>query len=389
MLSKVALTLGTTQTLSWASSYYLPAVLAAPMAKELGIPSATVYAGFSMALLVAAPLGPLSGRMIDRWGGRSVLMASNLLFALAMVGLSQIEGLLSLFLAWAVLGVAMGCGLYDAAFAALVRQEGPAARNAIAGITLIGGFASTVGWPLSAWMEFHWGWRHACLGWAGLHILMGLPLNAMLSKPSQAKVEDAGPLDGRDEPVGDHQELPVRTAALLSFVFATSYFSSVAMAAHLPALLQTAGVGMVAAVAVGALIGPAQVAGRILEISLMRKHHPIWSARLAALGHPLGVLALLSLGPAVAPAFALLHGLGNGVMTIVRGTLPLAMFGAQGYGARQGWLVVPTRIVSALAPYAVGLALDAWGSATWWLTFTVSTAALLALLQLRVSRFND
>ncbi|MEK0416987.1 MAG: hypothetical protein RI949_993 [Pseudomonadota bacterium] len=385
MLSKATLTLGLSQTIAWASSYYLPAVLAAPIARDLGTSTSTVYAGFSWALLVAAPLAPVSGKLIDRFGGRAVLMITSLLFAMGMVALASVSSMLSLFLAWTVMGIAMGCGLYDAAFAALVYHQGQNARKAIAGITLIGGFASTIGWPLSAWMEFQWGWRQACLGWAAIHLLLGLPLNAMFSKPGKAAVASPEALEAGTSPE-DKKSVSLGTTVLLSAVFATSYFSSVAMAAHLPALLQAVGVTLVASVAAGALIGPAQVAGRLLEIWVMKNRNPIWSARMAAFGHPLGVMTLLSMGPGVAPAFALLHGLGNGVMTIVRGTLPLAYFGVHGYGEKQGWLVIPTRVVSALAPYAVGLALDAWGAATWWLTLGLSTTALLALFWLRAPR---
>jgi hypothetical protein len=159
-------------------------------------------------------------------------------------------------------------------------------------------------------------------------------------------------------------------------------FITNAMAAHLPRLLQLAGATLALAVLAGALIGPAQVAGRVLEMSVMRRGHPLVSARIATLGHPFGVLALITVGPAAAPVFATLHGLGNGINTIVRGTLPLMLFGARGYGARQGWLTLPARFTAALAPYLAGLALEAWGPATLWLTLGLSLSALGALLML-------
>ena len=160
--------LGTAQTLAWASSYYLPAMLAAPMARDLGVTTPTVFAAFSVALIVSALLGPFAGRGIDRHGGRPVLVGTNLLFAASLVGMALAQGPVGLFAAWVLMGVAMGSGLYEAAFATLVRLYGQGARGAITGITLIAGFASTVGWPLSAWMETQWGWRGACAGWAAL-----------------------------------------------------------------------------------------------------------------------------------------------------------------------------------------------------------------------------
>ncbi|MFY2642021.1 MFS transporter [Achromobacter insuavis] len=376
--------LGTAQTLAWASSYYLPAMLAAPMARDLGIPTAAVYAAFSGAMTVSALTGPGAGRLIDRHGG-VVLAATSVLFAcgLALLGLAQ--GVWSMTAAWLVLGVAMGAGLYEAAFASLVRLYGHDARGAITGITLIAGFASTVGWPLSAWMDSHLGWRGACLGWAALHLLIGLPLNAWLPKaavrPAAAQRDAAPPAQAAAPP-----SQAGRATALLAFVFAATWFISTAMATHLPRLLEHAGVGLTAAVAAGALIGPAQVAGRLFEFGLLRGVHPLRSARLAALAHPAGVAVLLAAGSVAAPAFTLLHGAGNGILTIAKGTLPLALFGPQGYGARQGWLMMPARIAQALAPFAFGLALDAWGVRALWLSGAIGVAAWAALLALRAPR---
>ncbi len=166
-------------------------------------------------------------------------------------------------------------------------------------------------------------------------------------------------------------------AVLLAATFAIVWFVSTAMAAHLPRLLQACGVGLAAAVAIGALVGPAQVAGRLLEFGVLRRLHPLLSARLAALAHPVGALALLLAGAPLAPLFAVLHGAGNGILTIAKGTLPLALFGPAGYGARQGLLMVPSRFAQALAPVLFGLCLDRWGAGALW----VSTALGLARLR--------
>lgn len=155
------------------------------------------------------------------------------------------------------------------------------------------------------------------------------------------------------------------------------------MATHLPRMLEAAGATLAAAVAVGALVGPAQVAGRVLEFGFLRRVHPLLSARLAALAHPAGVTVLLMAGPVAAPLFAILHGAGNGILTIAKGTLPLVLFGAQGYGARQGWLMLPARIAQALAPLLFGLALDAWGANALWLSGAIGLAACGALMLLR------
>lgn len=382
--------LGTAQTLAWASSYYLPAMLAAPMAADLGVATPTVFAAFSGAMVVSALVGPWAGLAIDRHGGRVVLAGTSLVFALGLGMLGFAQGLWTMVIAWLVIGAAMGAGLYEAAFSSLVRLYGQHARGAITGITLLAGFASTVGWPLSAWMEARFGWRNACLGWAGIHLLIGLPLNAWLpTLPSPAQPERTAAADPA-QAIASASPFPVAAAggagyatALLAFVFAATWFISTAMATHLPRMLEAAGATLAAAVAVGALVGPAQVAGRVLEFGFLRRVHPLLSARLAALAHPAGVTVLLMAGPVAAPLFAILHGAGNGILTIAKGTLPLALFGAQGYGARQGWLMLPARIAQALAPLLFGLALDAWGANALWLSGAIGLAACGALMLLR------
>src|ERR1700735_3393730 len=173
----IILALGTTQTLAWASSYYLPAILADPIARDLGVSSNWIFAAFSASLVISALLGPRVGRQIDLFGGRPVLSMSNLTLAAGLALLGATYSIPVLVVAWLVLGVGMGLGLYDAAFAALGRIYGDAARRSITGITLLAGFASTVGWPLTAWGLDSIGWRDTCLAWAAAHLLLGLPLN--------------------------------------------------------------------------------------------------------------------------------------------------------------------------------------------------------------------
>jgi len=354
--------LGVAQTLSWASSYYLPAVLAGAISKDIGASTSTVFGAFSVALLVAAGIGPVAGRRIDRMGGRSVLIASNLVFAAGLAALSQATHASHVFAAWALMGLAMGSGLYEAAFATVVRLHGQEARRAITGITLFAGFASTVGWPLSAYLESTVGWRGACLAWAALHLVVGLPLNVLL--PRAARTDQASKeatVTNKGDGAGLAPAQQRRAAILMAYVFAVTWFISTAMAAHLPELLLASGATLAAAVGIAALVGPAQVVGRVIEFTFLKRAHPLLSARLATLAHPLGALCLGLLGTSSAAAFAVLHGLGNGILTIAVGTLPLMIFGAKGYGQRQGFLMVPARIVQAGAPFLFGIALERWG----------------------------
>lgn len=372
--------LGVAQTIAWASTYYLPAVLAVPMARTLGIAPTTVFAAFSVALLVAAAVGPVAGRAIDRLGGRPVLAWTAVVLAAGLGLMAVAQGPGTLWVAWVVLGVGMGTGLYEAAFAALVRLHGHAARGGITGVTLFAGFASTVGWPLTAWLESTVGWRGACAAWAGLHLLVAVPLYLGLPRVDAASPPPAAPAP---DPAGERATGRLGTSVALAFVFAATWFISTAMAAHLPRLLQAGGVAFGTAVWVGALIGPAQVAARVLEFSVLRHVHPLLSARLAAALHPVGAAAFLAAGAPFAALFGVLHGAGNGIMTIAKGTLPLVFFGPAGYGERQGVLMVPARFAQAAAPWAFGACLDAFGVHALWLTAAVGALAWGVLMGLR------
>ncbi len=376
---KTVAALGVAQTVAWASTYYLPAVLATPMARAFGVSPVWVFAAFSMAMVLSALVGPVSGARIDRQGGRGVLAATNLIFAAGLALLAVSSSFVIFFVAWAVIGIGMGAGLYEAAFATLTGIHGKDARGPITGITLIAGFASTVGWPLSALMLDQWGWRGACVGWAGLHLVVALPLNLILPTRGKIAVTPVQTHGERGGPAAVHRfAIP-----LLAFVFAATWFTSTAMAAHLPRLLEAAGATTATAIAAGALIGPAQVGARLLEFGLLQRFHPLLSARLAAVCHPVAVVMLVFVGGPAAYAFALLHGGGNGILTIAKGTLPLALFGPGGYGARLGLLNAPARAVQAAAPLVFGAALDAWGVGAAWVTAGIGVAALAALMALR------
>jgi MFS family permease len=372
----IIIALGTTQTLAWASSYYLPAILADPIGRDLGVSANWIFAAFSAALVISALLGPRIGRQIDLVGGRSVLSFSNLTLAAGLALLGAAYSIPMLVMAWILLGVGMGCGLYDAAFAALGRIYGDAARGSITGITLIAGFASTVGWPLTAWGLESIGWRNTCFAWALAHILIGLPINLlMLPAVKGAKAAVAAAVKPR---------IPIdRTMILLAFTFAAAWSVTGAMAAHMPRILEAAGATTLQAVAAGALFGPAQVFARIIEASFLSRYHPLLSTRLACLTHPIGAAILALLGGGAASAFAIFFGLGNGILTIARGTLPLAMFGPQNYGYRLGIIGAPARMAQAAAPLAFGLLIDTMGSRVLIVSSALSLSALLALFLLR------
>jgi predicted MFS family arabinose efflux permease len=367
--------IGTTQTLAWASSYYLPAVLADSITHELDIATSTFFAAFSTSLVVSAVIGPKIGRTIDRLGGRGVLLLSNMFIASGLVALAVTNGISMLWFAWLLLGVGMGLGLYDAAFATLGRVFGLQARFAITIVTLIAGFASTVGWPLTAWGAMTIGWRETCLAWAAAHILIGMPINSLLPSLS---------VESSQTTTVQHPKIAWdRKMLLVAFAMASAWMVTAAMAAHLPRLLQTAGATPAGAVTAAVLIGPAQVAARLIEAGALSRYHPLVGARLAALAHPLAAMLLGAVGPSASIAFAVLHGAGNGILTIARGTVPLALFGHKNYGYRLGLLGAPARIAQATAPLLFGILVEAVGASALFVSAGLSVGALVALLILQ------
>ncbi len=382
-----ALALGTAQTIAWASTTYLPAILAQPIARELGISTASVFGAFSISLVVMALAGPPVGRAIDRAGGRRMLALSSLVIAIGQIALGFAGNPVLLYGAWLILGLGMAMGLYDAAFAALVWIHGPDARRPITGITLIAGFASTVGWPLTAFLTEHYDWRVCCFVWAGINLFVCLPLYLWcLNAPHYRRTSEAAKSEAA-APAPSPAETR-RTFVLLAIWFAATAFVTSALAAHLPRLLLAAGATAAVALLASTLLGPAQVAARLAEFFAQQRwrFHPLLTARVATAALPIGGLVLgIFGGPAAAAcAFSVIHGAGNGMITIAKGTLPLAIFGPLGYGYRQGLLAILARAMQALAPFVFAVTLDGVGPrAAIALYAGVALAALGALFALR------
>lgn len=374
---------GLGQLLAWGSSYYLVAILATPMALALALPNVAVFAMFAGALVVSAALGPFAGHQVDRHGGRRVLLISNLMFAAALLVIAGAQTPLMLTLGWLLLGAAMPFGLYDAAFATLVALYREDARRSIVGVTLIAGFASSVSWPFSAFVEHHHGWRAACAAWALLHLTLGVGIHYFLlprTRPVTATPANA--------PVTPLPVTPpsLKTLWLLAAIFAASGFVFGAMAAHLPRVLQAAGCTPAAAIFAASLVGVFQVAGRLAEVGFLGRLHPLVSARISVALHPVGAVLLAVFGAPVAILFAALHGAGIGLMTIVKGTLPLALFGPAGFGRRSGWLEAPSRVMQAVAPVVFSLWLDRYGAGVLWISAGLISLALLGVFALGPAR---
>jgi MFS family permease len=341
--------LGLGQIAAFASSYYLLGVLADPIARGLGVSSSRLFLALSLAFLVAALASPAAGRWIDARGGRLALIVSNLVFATALCGLGAAPDIRFAMAAIALLGLAMAIGLYGTAFAVLVDLHGDAARRPITAVSLIGGFGGALGWPISLALMEHFGWRGACFGWAALHLFVCLPLTSAVLPTHVAPVARS-----RDRISIGWDGRMIRLAIL----FAGAWLVSTALGAHLPRLLGRLGLSAAEAAAAAGLMSAAAITIRLLDLTLLRRSHPVLTARIATLLHPLGALIAVVGGKSFAGAVALGQGAGNGLLSVASGVLPLHLFGRDHYAARHALLLTPARFLQAAAPLAYGLALD-------------------------------
>ena len=374
--------LGVTQIFAWGSSYYLPAVLAGPIVRDTGWPLPWVVGGLSIGLLVAGAVSPRVGRAIDQHGGRPVLAISAVLFAAGLLGLGLAPNLPVYLFAWIVIGAGMGAGLYDAAFSTLGRYYGEGARGTIASLTLFGGFASTVCWPLSAWLVATFGWRETCLAYAGLHLLLTLPAYLGLL-PRASPAPHLARASSSAVPVAAVSKSQRSVFLILASVITIASAVTAVISVHLLAVLQARGIELAAAVALGALVGPSQVGARAIEMALGRWYHPVWTM-IAAMGLMTAGLALLAADLPI-PALALLfYGAGIGIKSIARGTVPLAVFGPESYATVIGRLALPSLLAQALAPFVAAIVIERAGaSATVWMLAAFSAVTLVLAVALR------
>jgi MFS family permease len=344
--------LGVTQILSWGAIFYPPVLTVPLIAADHGWSKAFAMGGFSVGLFVGGLVSRHVGGAIDRYGGHLVMPCGSLIGALGLAGLVAVQGALAYFAVWMVLGVAMAASLYDPAFATLGRIFGAHARAPITALTLAGGFASTVSWPATQFLIDHVGWRGAYLVYAALLVVIAAPLHALaLPRQRAPMAAPAAATPEQKPPTAVHSPYGL-VFALVATAFAAYAFVPSALSAHLLAIFKRFGLEPDTVVAIGMLFGPAQVLARICELTFARHLHPLWIARFS-LGLLVAAFALIALTPfsaLVASAFAVMYGMANGLMTIARGTVPLALFGAGGYGLLVGRIGGPFLVVQAVAP---------------------------------------
>jgi predicted MFS family arabinose efflux permease len=356
----VVAALGVTQILAWGSTFYLLGVLANPIAHDTGWSYDWVISGVSVGLLMAGMVSPQVGRAISKWGGRLTLALSAVLLAGGLLLLGSSQSVAWYLAAWLLVGAGMGSGLTDAAFSTLGSIYGEDARSPITSLTLFAGFASTVCWPLSAYLVDHLGWRGACFVYAAIQMFLALPI-LLLALPRRSF---AAPCAADDERARSRAslapgELPLFTLLAVVLTLSAAILSMVGI--HLLPLLQARGVELSAAVALGAIVGPAQVGARIVEMLAGRHYHPIWtmisSTVLVAVG-----IGLLFVDFPIYSIAIVLYGAGNGIGSVARGTLPLAIFGSTRYPTLMGRLAFPILISMALSPFLGAIAFQAGGA---------------------------
>jgi MFS family permease len=385
--------LGITEILSWGVLFYPPVLTVPLIAADHGWSKSFTMGGFSVGLFVGGLVSRYVGALIDRFGGHVVMPCGSLIGTVGLGAIVLAPNSYSYYGAWMVLGVAMAASLYDPAFATLGRIFGKNARAPITTLTLAGGFASTVSWPATQILIDSVGWRGAYLVYAALLALVAAPLHAF-ALPRERVVQDAGKASGNAFTTIETKPASVLAPRGLAFLLVAAAFSFYAfvpsaLSAQLLAIFQRFGLAPSTAVAIGMLFGPAQVLARICELGFGRDVHPLWVARFSVglLVAAFVLLLLLQFSAPLAACFAIMYGMANGLMTIARGTVPLALFGASGYGRLVGRIGGPFLVVQAVAP--VCLSYVAERGSDWVALLVVATFAAASLLCFAAIRQPD
>jgi predicted MFS family arabinose efflux permease len=387
---RIVLKLGLSQFISWGVYYYLIGVFGDSMAADLGWSRELIHGGFALALLVMGLTSPLVGRLIDHHGGPRVMVAGSLLGTAGCLLLAFCHTLSVYCAAWLCLGVAMRLTLYDAAFAALARIGGRRARRAMSQITLPGGLASTIFWPFGAFLAQELGWRGAVMIYAGFAFLT-IPLHFGITDARQIEEDPRSEMEDGEPRLTSRRDL-VLAGGLYMVIVTAGNFLNAGMSAHMISILAGLGLAASSAVWVAAMRGIGQSSARLGEILFGKRMQPLTLNLLAALLLPLGFMAAFAAGSSLPAAvtFAAAYGAGNGLLTIARGTVPLALFDSRSYGALLGYLLVPGFILSAAAPVIYARIIGWSGEAgALYLSLALAMVTLIAAAALRLCFHGD
>lgn len=375
--TRLTIRLGIVQIISWGSGFYIPAILAVTISKDLGISTEIFFWAFTLSLLVSGLLGPQVGKFIDRHGGRKVLPFGSLFFAAGLAAMALSTAPWQIFLAWLLIGIGGSMGNYDAAFATAVNFFGEKSNRVIAGITIFAGFSSSISWPLTSLLRDGPGWQWALWFWVAMHLLIALPLNATIPRAERREVPD---LTGPIRKLIKNRFRIDGLIIVFAIMFALQGFIVSSVNTTLPFLLGELGASIEVALMASVVLGPSQVMARVLLIALGTWATPIRVAAISIAVHPIGVLAIWLLGDQGLMAFVILHGIGVGLNPFIRGSLPLLFFGSDRFGQRQGRIMMLSKIVSAFSPTLLTLMVFANPQLAIAATFSMGAASALLLI---------
>jgi predicted MFS family arabinose efflux permease len=382
---RTVLFVGLSQLINWGITYYLVGAFGTLIAADLGWSPPVVYGGFTSGLVVMGLVSPVAGRTIDLYGGRRVMILGSVLAAIGCAGIALAHGIITYYAAWVCVGLAMRLTLYEAAFAALARIGGPEAKNPISQITLLGGLASTTFWPIGHLLAEHFGWRGAVLAYSGFALLT-IPLHLAIptSRYDHART---GQSETKHVPLAQNGRDRLVAASLYATIASLANFLNSGMSSHMIALLAGYGIAASTAVWISSLRGIGQSSSRFSEVMFGSRIHPLTLNLLAAMVLPFCFVAGLFSGKLLIAAivFAFFYGAGNGILTITRGTLPLALFDHSTYGAYTGQLLVPSFILSAFAPIAYAFVIGRFGEGgALYLSAALAMVILAAAVTLKI-----
>jgi predicted MFS family arabinose efflux permease len=381
--ARVTLGLGFTQIVGWGTTYLMPSVLGRFIQDALGLSAELVFAGITVMFAVSAVCSPRIGKIVDRTGARGLMALGSLIYALSLAALSFSQGAISYLACWAVMGIASTLALSTPASIAVVQVAGPRARQAIAMLTIIGGLASTIFWPVTGVLEAALGWRSTLLVYAAIHLVACAPIHWLIlprRPPIHPPAANTGPVTGGIAPDDSR-----RVFLLLSISLAFGAFVFTGVQLQMIEILRSLGHSPASSLLLASLIGPAQVTIRLFELVFGHRYSIMRSAVFGSLMLPLGLGLALLAGDVFAVALVVVvsYGVSNGLKAVQRATLPLALFGRSQFGAYMGRLALPQGIVSAAAPPVVAAVLSYFGATgALWLTFVAGTASLIAMILL-------
>lgn len=380
------LALGLTQIIGYGSLYYSFSILAPAMARDLNWSSEWIFGALSAALLIGGLAAPTMGKWIDRFGAGRVMTSGSAIAAAALIACALSSGKVAFVVSLIAIETASNLVQYGAAFALLVQIKPQVAQRSITYLTLIAGFASTIFWPITTALHERLSWQEVYLVFAALNLLVCLPIHAWLSfNVTKSRKQTSGEPTKHVDP-----SLPqsIRTPAFVLMVagFALESFVNAALLVHMVPVLSGLGLGAMA-VLVGTLFGPSQVLSRFTNMVFGGGLSQLTLALISAVLLPTALVILIVTAPSVPGAlvFAVVFGLGSGLSSIVQGTLPLALFGSEGYGRRQGQVLAIRLVISSTAPFVLALMMENIG-VPWSLTVAAIIGAIAVLAFIAIGR---